>query len=405
MPNSPNAFEIVWRKSVWLRAFVYTFVIVAIILILSRYWSGYAFALQVGLIGFTLAYILNPLVKYMARIKIGRPIAVIIIYLLLINFILLSSFLISQVVVELGSFVSLLPEALKKIADIGANMPEQITNLQSTLTTKFPFLKSTVDNQEISLKLQEQITLFAANFVTAINTQLNNVLRSGPNLLFSGASSIISTTLQGLLIIIASAYFLYDYPKFVANAKRITPVRWRGLFEDISLKLDKAVGGYFRGQLLISFALGVFIYIGLSIIGIPLALAISFLAAIFNLVPYLGPIIGVTPAILLGFTISPIKALLAVVVFIIANQIEGNILGPYILSKSTNLHPVTVLLAILAGAGIFGLVGALFAVPFVAFTKLLIDDYLLKTKAYQETAQIKAINQSEIEAGVSNHEG
>ena len=405
MPNSPNAFEIVWRKSVWLRAFVYTFVIVAIVLILARYWSGYAFALQVGLIGFTLAYILNPLVKYMARIKIGRPIAVIIIYLLLINFILLSSFLISQVVVELGSFVSLLPEALKKIADIGANMPEQITNLQSTLTTKFPFLKSTVDNQEISLKLQEQITLFAANFVTAINTQLNNVLRSGPNLLFSGASSIISTTLQGLLIIIASAYFLYDYPKFVANAKRITPVRWRGLFEDISLKLDKAVGGYFRGQLLISFALGVFIYIGLSIIGIPLALAISFLAAIFNLVPYLGPIIGVTPAILLGFTISPIKALLAVVVFIIANQIEGNILGPYILSKSTNLHPVTVLLAILAGAGIFGLVGALFAVPFVAFTKLLIDDYLLKTKAYQETAQIKAINQSEIEAGVSNHEG
>ncbi len=405
MPNSPNAFEIVWRKSVWLRAFVYTVLIITIVVILVQNWSGYAFALQVGLIGFTLAYILNPVVKLMAKIKIPRPIAVIIIYLILINFLLLSSFLISQVVVELGSFISLLPEALKNIATIGKNMPQQLIDLQTNLMTKFPILNSTANNQEITVKLQEQITLFASNIITAINTQLNNILRNGPNLVFSGASSIISTTLQGLLIVIASAYFLYDYPKFIANAKRITPVRWRGLFEDVSLKLDKAVGGYFRGQLLISFALGVFIYIGLSIIGIPLALAISFLAAIFNLVPYLGPIIGVTPAILLGFTISPLKALLAVVVFIIANQIEGNILGPYILSKSTNLHPVTVLLSILAGAGIFGLVGALFAVPFVAFLKLLIDDYLLKTKAYNEFKEKKTANISEIEAGVSNNEG
>ncbi len=403
MPNSPNAFEIVWRKSVWLRAFVYSLLIITIVVILARYWSGYAFALQVGLIGFTLAYILNPVVKLMAKIKIPRPIAVIIIYLILINFLLLSSFLISQV--ELGSFISLLPEALNNIATIGKNMPQQLIDLQTSLIAKFPILSSTANNQEITVKLQEQITLFASNIITAINTQLNNILRNGPNLVFSGASSIISTTLQGLLIVIASAYFLYDYPKFTANAKRITPVRWRGLFEDISLKLDKAVGGYFRGQLLISFALGVFIYIGLSIIGIPLALAISFLAAIFNLVPYLGPIIGVTPAILLGFTISPWKALFAVVVFIIANQIEGNILGPYILSKSTNLHPVTVLLSILAGAGIFGLVGALFAVPFVAFLKLLIDDYLLKTKAYNEFKEKKTANISEIEAGVSNGEG
>lgn len=405
MPNTPNAFEIVWRKSVWLRVIVYTLLIVAIVVILSRYWSGYAFALQVGLIGFTLAYILNPIVKLMARIKIARPIAVILIYLLLINFLLLSSFLISQVVVELGSFISLLPEALSKITEIGSSMPTQIVDFQASLAERFPFLKTAANNQEISQKLQEQITFFASNMITAINTQLNNILRNGPNLVFSGASTIISTTLQGFLILIASAYFLYDYPKFIANTKRITPVRWRDLFEDISLKLDKAVGGYFRGQLLISFSLGVFIYIGLSILGIPLALAISFLAAIFNLVPYLGPIIGVIPAILLGFTISPLRALLAVLVFIIANQIEGNILGPYILSKSTDLHPVTVLLSILAGAGILGLVGALFAVPFVAFIKLLIDDYLLKTKAYQDFKEAKPINKAEIEVGTSNSEG
>ncbi|MEZ4607781.1 MAG: AI-2E family transporter [Deinococcales bacterium] len=94
-------------------------------------------------------------------------------------------------------------------------------------------------------------------------------------------------------------------------------------------------------------------------------------------------IIGVIPAILLGFSVSPIKALLAIVVFVVANQLEGNVLESFmILSRSTGLHPVTVLLAILVGASLFGLVGALLAVPFVALGKILIEDYVLKRPAY-----------------------
>lgn len=400
MPNRPNAFEIVWRN-VWLRAFFYTILIIFIIFVLARYWSGYAFALQVGLIGFTIAYILNPLVKLFARIKVRRSISVIIIYLILINVLLLGSLLISQVIVELGNFVSLLPKALADIFEFASSPPQWLSDRLKNLSDNFKNLGFSSNSGDIAKSMQDQATLILENSFTAINHQLEEILKRGPNLVISGASSIISTTLQGLLIIITSAYFLYDYPKFVANAKRITPVRWRGLYQDISQKLDKAVGGYFRGQLLISFLLGIFIYIGLSLIGIPLALAISFLAAIFNLVPYLGPIIGVTPAILLGFTISPLKALLAILVFVIANQIEGNVFGPIILSKSTNLHPVTVLLSILAGAGIFGLLGALFAVPIVAFLKLIIDDYLLKTQAYQEIPIKKPSSSDELEAGVS----
>lgn len=403
MSNKANAFEIIWRN-VWLRAFFYTVLIVFVIYVLSHYWSGYAFALQVGLIGFTLAYILNPLVKLFARLKIPRSVSVIIIYLILINLILLGSLLISQVVVELGSFVSLLPKALADIFSFASNTPQWLSDKLSAVSSSLAKFGLNDNSADIAKNMQEQATIILENSFTAINQQLEEILKRGPNLVISGASSIISTTLQGILIIITSAYFLYDYPKFIANSKRIVPVRWRGLYQDISFKLDKAVGGYFRGQLLISFALGIFIYIGLTIIGIPLALAITFLAVIFNLVPYLGPIIGVTPAILLGFTISPTKALLAVVVFIVANQLEGNVLAPFILSKSTNLHPVTVLLSILAGAGLFGLIGALFAVPIVAFFKLIIDDYLLNTSAYQETVAARPSSSEELEAGLSKPE-
>jgi predicted PurR-regulated permease PerM len=189
-----------------------------------------------------------------------------------------------------------------------------------------------------------------------------------------------------ILILIASGYFLYDFPKFIANFRRFVPVRWRPLYADLSDKTDDAIGGYLRGQVLITVILGVMIWIGLSIVGVPLALAISFLAAIFNLVPYLGPIIGVVPAVLLGFTVSPLTALLAVLVFIIANQVEGNLLSPLILSRSTNLHPVTVLLAIIAGLGLLGFVGALIAVPVVALTKVILESYLLTRPAYQVAA-------------------
>jgi predicted PurR-regulated permease PerM len=151
----------------------------------------------------------------------------------------------------------------------------------------------------------------------------------------------------------------------------------------VTSKADVAVGGYLRGQVIVTSLVGMTIWIGLSILGVPLALAISVLAAIFNLVPYLGPIIGVIPAVLLGFSVSPLTGILAAVVFIIANQLESNLLSPLILSKNVNIHPVTVLLAILAGFSLYGFVGALLAVPAVALFKILYETYVMTLPAYQ----------------------
>src|SRR5690606_33400145 len=169
--------------------------------------------------------------------------------------------------------------------------------------------------------------------------------------------------------------------------KRLVPVRHRALADDLLAKADLAVGGYLRGQLFITMLLGVMIWIGLSLLGIPLATAISFLAAVFNLVPYLGPILGVVPAVLLGFTVSPWAAVGAAVVFTIANQLEAHLLSPLILSKNTNLHPITVMLAIMAGVGLMGLLGALIAVPLVAMLKVILEDYVLTRPAFTGVAR------------------
>ena len=236
---------------------------------------------------------------------------------------------------------------------------------------------------QVSEQVRQQLLGILERSAEGINSVLESLVTDGPSFLLSGATTFISATVQVFLILVASAYFLYDFPRFTANFKRFVPVRWRPLYDDLAVKADRAVGGYLRGQLLITTLLGIMIWIGLSLAGVPLALAISFLAAIFNLVPYLGPIIGVVPAVLFGITVSPFTAVIAILVFIAANQVEGNLLSPLILSRAVRLHPVTVLLAIVSGLGLLGFVGALLAVPTVALVKVILEEYLLTRPPYQ----------------------
>ena len=382
--RNPTAFEIVWRN-VWVRAAVHAFLIVGVIWFLIAFRERYTFALQTAVIGFVIAYILNPLVSGMGRIGVRRAPATVFVYILVIALLVFGTYLLTTVVADLTRFIRAVPRALETLTPLIANISDTITswqeNLPGFLADRFGVDAGRAD---VSQEVENRITgLFqqAANGLAAL---LENVLNEGPGFLLSGAAGIFSTTLQVFLILVASAYFLNDFPRFIANFRRFVPVRYRSFYQDVGKKMDLAVGGYLRGQLLIAVVLGFFIYLGLFLIGVDSALAISFFAAIFNLVPYLGPIIGAVPAVLLALTTATpfTSALLVIVLFIVANQLEGNLLSPFILSKSTNLHPVTVLIAITFGLGAFGLVGAIFAVPTVALIKVLLETYLLRRPAY-----------------------
>jgi len=377
-----TAVEVVWRN-VWVRAVSYAALAAFVAYVLWRLRGGYAFALQVGVIGFIIAYILNPVVEALQRLRIRRAVAVVIVYFLLLNVLVLGSVLVSQVVTEMGRFVKLLPRAIDNLTSVSATVTSWWSNVLTNLPEALSSHLALPGNQtQLNQQIHQALVNFATQLAQSLNNLLQHIIAGGPSLLVSGATAVISTTFQVILIFVASAYFLYDYPRFTANFRRFVPVRWRPLYEDLTDKADRAIGGYLRGQLLITITLGILIWIGLTIVGVPLATAISFLAAIFNLVPYLGPIIGVLPAVLLGLTVGPWTAVLAAVVFLLANQLEAHVLSPIILSRSTNLHPVTVLLAIMAGLGLFGLAGALLAVPVVALVKVVLEEYLLASGAY-----------------------
>ncbi len=378
-----TALEIIWRNP-WVRAISYIIITLFTLYVLWRFRGGYIFALQVAVLGFVVAYVLNPVVNMLSRLRISRAFAVVIVYFMLIQVIVFGSILITQVVADTGELVEKIPEGVRAITPMVERVYNRFGGLGEFMPSFFSdrFGLSEGNSENLVLGIETTVTGFFEDVLTRLNSLMENVLNGSSSFLVSGLTKVASVTAQVVLILLAGAYFLYDYPKFTANFKRFVPIRYKSLYEDITQKADTTIGGYLRGQLLITSCLGVLVWIGLSLVGVPSALPISFLAALFNIVPYLGPIIGVIPAVLLGFTVGPGTALGAAIVFILANQIEGNLLAPLILSKSTDLHPVTVLLGILAGAGMFGLVGALLAVPVLALGKILIEEYLLKRPAY-----------------------
>lgn len=380
-PESSSSFEYVWR-SPWVRAAVWSLLVAGIVTALVLLFPKYSFALTVGIVGFLLAYLLHPLVQLLQRIRIPRILAVLIVYLALLGFGVLGSILIGQIFAQLGNFVQNIPQVVEEAGETVSNVTSWFGNLASGFQN---FMAGQVGFESaagLNETIREQVANMLASAATGLSNSLRGLLSGGTDAIVEGATSIISGTAMAVFIILASAYFLYDFPRITSNFYRLVPVRWRGLYTDISGKADTAIGGYLRGQLLISLCMGLMIWIGLAILGVPLALSIGFVAGVFNLVPYLGPIVAAVPGILLALTISPLTALLAVGLFIIANQVDGNVLTPLILGRVVNIHPLTVLLAIMVGLSLFGLVGALLAVPIVSFIKVLFEEYVMTGSAY-----------------------
>lgn len=161
------------------------------------------------------------------------------------------------------------------------------------------------------------------------------------------------------------------------------PHRHRPLVENLVSTAGVAVGSYVRGQILIALAVGGLTLLGLSLIGVPLALALGVLADILNLIPFLGPMLTAAPTPLLAFTEGTNQVIGASIILILVNQIDAHLLTPLVFSRVISLDPVTIIVVVLIGATLFGFVGAVLAVPAAAFLKVLYTNYYVDGTWYK----------------------
>jgi predicted PurR-regulated permease PerM len=185
---------------------------------------------------------------------------------------------------------------------------------------------------------------------------------------------------QVVVIIIVAGYVLYDFPRIKAALLSVFPIPYQPKVQELATTLDEIMGEYVRAQLFIAAMVGVMVYLGLMLVGVPLAGFIGVLAGTLNIVPFLGSVVPVIPAVILALPGGWVQISLVLVVFVVANQIDNHVLTPMVQSRVTRIHPVAVILAVIGGFALGGIVVAILAVPAVAFAKAIIVRY------YQESA-------------------
>jgi predicted PurR-regulated permease PerM len=171
-------------------------------------------------------------------------------------------------------------------------------------------------------------------------------------------------------------YILIDLPQLQRDALNLVPESHRHEFADLGSKIGRAVGGFFRGQLFVALMVGVMSSIGFWLIGLPFWLVIGGLAGFTNLIPLVGPFIGGGLGLLVGVvTEGTALGVAAAVVALIVQQIDNHIISPNVMKRTVQIHPATVMLALLAGGTLAGFWGVLLGVPAVAVVKLLLAHF------------------------------
>jgi predicted PurR-regulated permease PerM len=368
-----ETFRLVWQN-LTVRAVVYGLLVLAGLLLLRWVFGKASTAIGTIIIAVVFSYLTSPIVRFFERRRLPRFIGVAAVYVGLLLFLALASVLLADMVTQLSVYAANLPTLLAPALDWAQRLPEQIGRIELPQPVREALAQA-------SSSLQNLLQGFTQTLLGALRA----LLAQGGNLV-SFIASLFGGVFQLFTALTISIYLLYDLPKIAATIHRAIPQPYQPIVLELAQKLDRAVGGYVRGQVLVALLVGLVVGLGFWIVGIPLAASLGFLAFVFNFVPFVGIIISSVPAILLAATANPpiLKMILAVLVLWIANQLEGNLFGPQIVGKAVNLHPVTAIAAILIGASLFGIVGALLAVPMMAFIKVLFTDYYLNSRFYRE---------------------
>jgi predicted PurR-regulated permease PerM len=186
-------------------------------------------------------------------------------------------------------------------------------------------------------------------------------------------SSLLEALLAFILAPLIALYLLIDLPNLTRSLLSLVPSSHREEVVDLGGKLTRAVGGFFRGQLLVALIVGVLSSVGFLIIELPFWLVIGAIAGFFNIIPLVGPYIGGGIGFLVGTVSGGLSlGLKAALVELVVQQIDNHVISPNVMRRTVNIHPVTVMLALLAGGTLAGFWGVLLGVPTVAVGKILL---------------------------------
>jgi predicted PurR-regulated permease PerM len=300
-----------------------------------------------------LAYLGDPLVDRLERLRLNRTAAVSVVFSII--------FLLLLVLVLL-----LLPRIEAQISQLLQRLPGYATWLHENLVPRLEaWLPADVARFDLEL-LQQTLTKHWRDAGGVLTQVWQSVSGSGLALLAWLANLV--------LIPVLTFYLLRDWDHLVAGIVTLLPRRGAGTVTRLAREADQVLGAFLRGQMMVMFALGVIYTTGLWLVGLDLALLIGMLAGIVSFVPYLGLVVGILvagiAAVLQFQGWEPLPWV--ILVFVVGQLIEGSVLTPRLVGGQIGLHPVAVIFAVMAGGQLYGFFGILLALPVAAVAMVLI---------------------------------
>ncbi|GIP59449.1 MULTISPECIES: AI-2E family transporter [Paenibacillus] len=294
-----------------------------------------------------LYYLLRPIVQFLERKGWNRMLSILAIYLLFAG--VVTVFL-----------IVVWPPLQKQVTDFVNNVPLLLRELQAQFN---------------EIRQSRLFSMFSEQ-----NAQISNKLTEYINSVIEAATKSIShvvTFLNDFFIVVGTApillyYMLKQDDRVTPTLTRMLPKRYRRDGEQVIHEIDNGLKGFIAGRMISAVLLAVMGFVGFWLIGLPYPLLLAIVGALFNFIPYFGPFLGAIPCVIVAFTESTSMVIWVIVIVVVSQQIEGNLISPYIYGKTINIHPLTTIILLLIAGDFAGILGMILAIPVYMMAKIII---------------------------------
>lgn len=306
------------------------------------------------------AMILNPLVTVLRRARLPRGISVLIVFLLFLTIFTTVGYLLANPI-------------SKQAKRFQSDVPNIIHSANSNLAD----LQTYFDNNGIHVEIKKQGQTALQTLETKVVGGTGDVVSFGGDLL----STLVTAGFSLILTFVVMVYMLLYGERIGDWVRRVLPPGNGTADDDLPSRVQRAVSGYVRGQLLFSLLMGLGATVGLYVFGLlgifpagkTYAVAFGVFFGIMELIPYVGPVLGAVPPVLVALFQDPLSAVWVVLLFVALQQLEGHVVAPQVFGRTLRINPLLIIFALLIGAELYGFVGAFLALPLAAIIRETFD--------------------------------
>lgn len=303
-----------------------------------------------------IAYLLHPLVDWLMKLKLGRTLSILVIYV----------FIFGGLAVTLWYAVPIFIQQMKEFM-------EELPQIEHTLSRWFEQLNNQIE--QLPTGIHEAIDDIILNFEVTIRQLVENMIIT--------VAEYLGSLLMLFVIPFLVFYLLHDVEVIQKTLYFLTPRKYRKQMIKLWKDIDESLGEYIRGQIIVSVFVGIIAGIGYYFIGLPYTLFVALVAAITNIIPYFGPIIGAIFAIIVALFTDPTLIIWVIAINTVIQLLEGNFIAPHIIGRRLHIHPVFIILVLILGAEAGGLIGLILAVPIFVVLKVIIVNTVLHVRQFK----------------------